>query len=598
MFSHPVQPLPADSHLFPQKQLRASYAAPSGNSTPSTTRRSLLSFQQRQLRRASSQAPSQYAFPLQRAAPVHPREHPSNPSSRTSKADEHVLRRKTPSGTLAAGYDGSIVEWAPRLHPVKHILLPLPDKSSQPQLPVEAASDQGRCRTPVQLNAKWSFDGFGPVYRENMLGFGAPGEKDMRSWATFGQFPRTVDSMLNQSPVLEHSTLYSQNIAQLPALLRPLHQQCLGPTTLNGNGPFGPYWPDGAFIPYRPAALRDPRFGDSPEVARWAGNPTLGGVASQTQPLPQSNGIPSPVDVAMHTPGLWSPSSTLTLPTYDERQFDHHSSSNSGCASASGMKAQNHHLINTYAGRCAQPEALPLSYQASQLGNATGVAPKRSYIERATSGSHPPLVATQPYNQDGSVLAASQLRDHLLTWAYAVYVDLLTSLHQLRAISDRNASAGHSHRRLPKNNIYPRPPRHPSLRYAPSPADAPVTQGATPSHGPPTPIGHHNTPEQQLQADTSLPHLTGTHERYPLQRPSAISTASHVVLQGLGSPTDLSAVARANAVKALETIGAVCVANPWNWIDGMLLAGCLAYGLGDYNEALRWYSNILEIDAK
>ena len=28
----------------------------------------------------------------------------------------------------------------------------------------------------------------------------------------------------------------------------------------------------------------------------------------------------------------------------------------------------------------------------------------------------------------------------------------------------------------------------------------------------------------------------------------------------------------------------------------MLLAGCLAYGLGNFNDALGWYTRILEVD--
>lgn len=53
-----------------------------------------------------------------------------------------------------------------------------------------------------------------------------------------------------------------------------------------------------------------------------------------------------------------------------------------------------------------------------------------------------------------------------------------------------------------------------------------------------------------------------------------------------------------NAMTALELISRLCAESAWAWIDGMLLAGCLAYGLGNYNDALTWYSKILEIDTK
>lgn len=38
---------------------------------------------------------------------------------------EHMLRRKTPNGTLAAGYDGTPVQWASKAPALKHVLLPV-----------------------------------------------------------------------------------------------------------------------------------------------------------------------------------------------------------------------------------------------------------------------------------------------------------------------------------------------------------------------------------------------------------------------------------------------------------------------------------------
>lgn len=53
-----------------------------------------------------------------------------------------------------------------------------------------------------------------------------------------------------------------------------------------------------------------------------------------------------------------------------------------------------------------------------------------------------------------------------------------------------------------------------------------------------------------------------------------------------------------NATTALELISRLCAESAWAWVDGMLLAGCLAYGLGNYVDALTWYSKILERDVK
>ncbi|KAI6878960.1 hypothetical protein KC355_g22273, partial [Hortaea werneckii] len=42
----------------------------------------------------------------------------------------------------------------------------------------------------------------------------------------------------------------------------------------------------------------------------------------------------------------------------------------------------------------------------------------------------------------------------------------------------------------------------------------------------------------------------------------------------------------------------LCQDTDWQWTDGMHLGGCLAYGLGNYQKALRWYNKVLEQDPK
>jgi tetratricopeptide (TPR) repeat protein len=42
----------------------------------------------------------------------------------------------------------------------------------------------------------------------------------------------------------------------------------------------------------------------------------------------------------------------------------------------------------------------------------------------------------------------------------------------------------------------------------------------------------------------------------------------------------------------------MCQETEWQWTDGMHLGGCLAYGLGNFQKALRWYTKVLEMDPK
>jgi hypothetical protein len=49
---------------------------------------------------------------------------------------------------------------------------------------------------------------------------------------------------------------------------------------------------------------------------------------------------------------------------------------------------------------------------------------------------------------------------------------------------------------------------------------------------------------------------------------------------------------------SLEMLNHLCEQSGWKWVDGMLLGGCLHYGLEHYEEALEWFSRILMLDPR
>jgi tetratricopeptide (TPR) repeat protein len=53
-----------------------------------------------------------------------------------------------------------------------------------------------------------------------------------------------------------------------------------------------------------------------------------------------------------------------------------------------------------------------------------------------------------------------------------------------------------------------------------------------------------------------------------------------------------------NARASLEILHSLCEQSEWNWVDGMLLGGCLHYALEKYEEALEWFKRIIELNAK
>ena len=64
----------------------------------------------------------------------------------------------------------------------------------------------------------------------------------------------------------------------------------------------------------------------------------------------------------------------------------------------------------------------------------------------------------------------------------------------------------------------------------------------------------------------------------------------------MSAPQDNTPPSRAKF--ALSQITKLCQETGWQWTEGMHLGGCIAYGLGNYQKALKWYSKVLEQDPK
>ncbi|KAK6345832.1 hypothetical protein TWF730_010175 [Orbilia blumenaviensis] len=98
-----------------------------------------------------------------------------------------------------------------------------------------------------------------------------------------------------------------------------------------------------------------------------------------------------------------------------------------------------------------------------------------------------------------------------------------------------------------------------------------------------------------LKADP--PMYQPRYEQIPQQQPGgavgfqASPTGSPITLQPSILPQPIHV---ANA--ALEMLEKQCAEDNWTWLEGMLLAGCLSYALGDIKKARLRYEQILKID--
>ncbi|KAJ5746715.1 hypothetical protein N7520_011897 [Penicillium odoratum] len=472
-------------------------------------------------------------------------------SGSSSNTSEHALRRKTPNGTLAAGYDGTLGEST--LQPAtKHILVSPMDSG-------QFLSHQG---LPTDnwhhtIDPSVKFMNFPPVFKNEAGNPVAAGEvvqdANGTSWVRPVNYPPGIDSMLNQSlPVQASQRFLLQNGSYIPTVLPATLQPCVGPTASAGTGPFGPYWPDGAYIPYRPAAFREPRFGTDPNAQPFydlsqpgfnqphvLGSRTDTGFAwGQSQP-----GMPQDPMIKAHFP-----------PRHSE-QLPYHSRVSRPVSSFSPNPTHNEQIS----------------------WNNTRLTPI-------------PAPPTVPVNVE--------FKEKILSWAHGVYVDLLANIHQARRNSISNADGQNA--RFLKPSIYPKPPRQPGLDFSQNPPD--ITRHNS------YPSSQHDLQRQKLgllRMNDSHP-VSSHHNRRPSLNQFGqhrTDTQMHDAGRFNAAPSRFSgslfneASPVANAKSALEMLSHLCHESHWEWIDGMLLGGCLAYGLGDYHKAMRWYSRIIARDS-
>ncbi|EAU37503.1 conserved hypothetical protein [Aspergillus terreus NIH2624] len=506
--------------------------------------------------------------------PVQRLDDPTGHVPSSKPGGEHALRRKTPNGTLAAGYDGTPGDTT--LQPAsKHILVSPLDSSGRLMPPQAGFAVDGWSQPALDQSAASKHMNFPPMYKNESARVNTMPEilqgPNGASWVRSLNYNPGVDSVLNQSLPMQppQQRLYWPNGAYVPTVLPATLQPCLGPTASAGTGPYGPYWPDGAYIPYRPAAFREPRL----------------------------NG-PSPFAKHVTPPGV---------PFFDTTQqaFKRGSiSSASNLDASQGWHPPPLGMVNPdpikshFPPRHSEQKPLDASQRVLPFHtrNGSGFSSHPAPHESAPSWSGPasgPSVGPTANSRAANV----EFKEKVLSWAHGVYVDLLASIHHARRNSMSHGGDVQNARIL-KPSIYPKPPRQPGLDFSNSNGPDATRHNSYPS----TQYDHHTKATFQGHRLPEHP----PPNQFPLQPTSDVQMLDR--LRHTGRFT-ASAVSRfpgtslnsentmTNATKALEMLSHLCMESNWEWIDGLLLGGCLAYGLGDYQKAMRWYSRIIARDA-
>ena len=507
---------------------------------------------------------------------------------------EHMLRRKTPNGTLAAGYDGRSTEPATRPHAAKHILVPVSrtiesTSFSRAPLPdhlyIRPLGSVHSTEAPREHQHHYHGSTVQPLHTSNKS-VGRSRNTDIAPEAgPLSNFGAGVDSVLNQGLTLQQLQMYGNN-HDVPTVLQPMWPPCLGSTAMNHCGPYGPYWPDGAFEPYRPAPLRDSRYAQQ----------SRGGVVSSK----------SPMDLGSRRDQEWS---------HEEPASQHHLP-----IGPSRSNIPNYQSDSLPFKSLDERRSIEWSHQSEVVSHDTLARSGCNDLGNRFGGSGS---APAPSGKPLDMLIRTNrahFKEKVLVWAHRTYINLVASLHQSRRVGLVGSLGGERH--LPPS-VFPKPPghslMHPTARIRlgsqPEPFDARQSACAdymdvdTDIHFPPTSHNSNSLPATNILSEISCHpwsrrsdtnRRTGQQQDQSIQFPQQPGSSFRPVLVQENIPFALPEVSSPSttALSALEMLSKLCHESGWQWIDGMLLGGCLAYGLGDHTRAMRWYSKVLACDPR
>lgn len=498
----------------------------------------------------------------------------------TNIISEHTLRRKTPNGTLAAGYDATPVDRGGQVPPTKHILMsPFPHENDvrQGSSAIGVPAWQYPAKQTV-TTLSWPSDNFAQHSNDPNKVFKPVQALSFSPESQQVDQTPTMDSVLNQTLPMQHPPYYYQPGSTIPTVLPANLQHYPAPTGPIGTQFYGPYWPDGGFIPYRPAPIT--RMG-----------------AQLGEKFPPSSFSDVEFHFGNHADNMVHAlhrSNTTGMQSFNER---------------ARLLPAPYGPQGAPLGQ-ARDSLYDMAYPSQHYNDVAGGIRTASNLERngATNiRSHrTPLLGAS--NQPGN----AKFKERVFQWAHSVYVDLLRIVHTRQKINPYQP--GSSNRRSSKPLVYPKPPRQPGF-------DPLAHSTAEPGHSG-SALFEHQTYGTRINTnvfpDSTNQEVFGSHYQqasHEGHRPSCchnqrmqwfpghysdrsntIRRASGSAVPAMFSAPQTAADVERKASEALEILENLCQESKEEWVDGVLLAGCLAHGIGDFEKAISMYQRILDHD--
>lgn len=374
--------------------------------------------------------------------------------------------------------------------------------------------------------------------------------------------------MLNQTlPLQPTQRYYFQYGSNVPTVLpATLHSQ-FGPTAPASQELYGPYWPDGTYNPYRPAAIRDRGFFPRAPTERFPldhhfdHQPSLR-TTSRITPIVDDGYAPNiPQQVLSSVYGPMEPPAAewnLSQRTYPETQ-------------------------NIY--------VHPYSTQEQAL------VPPLMTINR------PAPAALTPGPRSERIA----FRDKTFAWANKIYTDLLQTIRNNKDLRSGTNSTTGSRSIMKPPIIFPKPPKRsgshfqfdPSERQSIRQQDSSLSYFRTPTDNP-----TYDVPSRPQTAIFRPQNPNDAYDFHSFHGTAAVPITPNTQYGVGGRIQEVPQIGvrtqgkpqlhpYESATSALQTIELLCQEAETPWVDGMLLAGCLAYGLGNFVKAEEWYRSVL-----
>ncbi|KAJ4263204.1 hypothetical protein NW762_006826 [Fusarium torreyae] len=422
-------------------------------------------------------SPYQQTFAIRTSQPQ--RHATASNSARYPLRPEHHLRRKTPNGTIDAGYDGSPSLFSHGPPPSKHLVLP-------------------RSVTAT------AFPPTGPLIRQPHFNTGLDHHRPS-SAGNPGLGDDSQQIQMGSSPWAYGSDTVPHHGA------------------FPGN-PYGFLRAEGQYHPYgQPEAMGAFPSAYQPLIRAHEYNVR----AFCPPPIVMNESLPFGQPV-MHTP--WN--------------YQNHAQP--GVVPTRHVQRQDFHPV--------QQQAL------SDLAHQ----PFPELESQYTPGFNSSLTM-QSYSRPTHLNNQPGFREKVLLQAHKVYVDLLAYAQTAR--KPHAIKGGTGHNTSPRLLVYPKPPK-PSLR---------ISEASLGHQGGRFKILTENAYNPDYHARRhAAPHFQGPFDNYVSANNSTPFTA---------------------AKSSLNMLSSLCEQSSWSWIDGIMLGGCLNYGLEQYQEALEWFSRITALDS-